>query len=233
MNIYSAGLGDRLVEERRFPKAIIEHQELEKQWLFRLSASAQSIVEVGCMDGRLMEWTIKRGLSYLGLDVVERYIKLGKDRMREVNIAAAQMVRWNAERINELAGEQKYSQCFAKAFLFYPFNSFGNFHNIIRAIESLSKIRCHFLISSYTTDKKATKIRSEYYAACQYKNLKVTRDNRGVLFTSKEGLYCYAFEIDYLAPLFHKYGVKVSFERDGRLGLFIHGQCKPVKKSNR
>ena len=64
--------------------------------------------------------------------------------------------------------------------------------NLLDALKG-GQLRQDMLIFTFSTSKSANIIRETYYQACQIGTIRHIEDAKGVLFTSSEGLFSYAY----------------------------------------
>jgi hypothetical protein len=191
---YALGAGDRLIDTSLLPARVQEFLDGELRALARLAPGFDVLVEAGSMHGLHLDWAAGHGKGYVGIDVVERYIEAGRQRVADLNLPA-QRYRFmciGAERLPEVARPP------GAAVAFFPFNSFGNMDDPFAVLDAVAISGLRFLISSYGTDARSTEIRLEYYKACGFTELEMREDFQGVRFTTPGGLNTIAFHKDYL-----------------------------------
>jgi len=76
---YDSGLGDLLIDPGRYPPSIQDYLYAEAELVE--SRQFSLLVEVGCMEGRYLDWCATRHRDYLGIDVVSRYVEAGLERV--------------------------------------------------------------------------------------------------------------------------------------------------------
>ncbi len=219
---YASGLGDRLIDSETFPPTILGFLQGEEAVLRGVSRDVDTLIEVGCMEGRWLEWAIGIGKRYVGIDVVSRYVQVCLSRIACMNLSPSwyQCVLGSAVNLENL---KSYWGSSVHPLAFFPFNSFGNMEDPCAVIESLRKIGMPFLISSYDTSAYATACRLEYYANCQYSDLRCIEDDRGVLFHSPDGLHSFAYHEDFLLHEFRKRGLGVEVIVFADIGKMYRG----------
>lgn len=219
---YASGLGDRLIDSETFPSAILDFLQGEEAVLRSTSQDVDTLIEVGCMEGRWLEWAVKIGKCYVGVDVVSRYIQECLSRITCMNLDRDryQCVLGSADYLEIL---RSYWSSSVHPLAFFPFNSFGNMEDPCAVIESLRKSETLFLISSYDTSTYATACRLEYYANCRYSDLQCIEDDRGVLFHSPDGLHSFAYHEDFLIREFRKHGLEIEVITFADIGRMYRG----------
>ena len=71
---YSVGLGDRLIKESNYPSEILAYLESENKLVLEFLSDFETLVEVGCMNGRYLDLAVESKKKYIGVDIVSRYI---------------------------------------------------------------------------------------------------------------------------------------------------------------
>jgi len=203
-DFYSNGQGDRLIDPLFYPKGIKLFLEAEEKFLRSLAPFFDLLIEVGCMHGRYLCWAIRRRKSYIGLDIVERYISAGKQRIGELRTPSnqCQFVLGSAENIASIIHPGDLGVKTGRCLAFFPFNSFGNMPDPEPVIKSLRESSLPFCISSYRTSKKATECRKRYYRNCGYGGIRTSRSRSGVRFSSPDGLSTIAYHPAFLREMF-------------------------------
>jgi hypothetical protein len=219
---YASGLGDRLIDSETFPLTILGFLQGEEAVLRVISRDVDTLIEVGCMEGRWLEWAMEMRKRYVGIDVVSRYIQECLSRIARMNLSSdqCQCMLGSATDLESL------KSCWSSSvhpLVFFPFNSFGNMEDPCAVIESLRKSGMPFLVSSYDTSAYATACRLEYYANCQYGDLQCVENDRGVLFHSPDGLHSFAYHEDFLLHEFRKRGLGVEVIVFANIGKMYRG----------
>ena len=216
---YASGAGDRLVDADLLPpvvQALLAHEE---RMLDSISAGIDVLVEVGSMSGLHLEWAVRRGLGYVGVDVVSRYVAEGRARLADRALPADRyrFALADAEELPAVALPP------GRAVALFPFNSFGNMARPRAVLTALAGSGLPFAISTYRTDRDASRRRREYYDACGYTGLRVTEDADGVRFRNDEGLDTVAYHPSRLAEWFRAAGLAAEPVEFGGFGLFYVG----------
>lgn len=221
MDFYGSGLGDRLIDESLFPSEIKEFLRGEDLLLEQCISSFDSLIEVGCMRGRYLQWAIDRVRNYFGIDIVSSYIEMGRERLGGICTGSLKcdFVLGDAEDIDILLDWKALGADPQKVLLFFPFNSFGNMQDFLPVIRSIKKSGARFFISTYSTIPGATLCRQRYYEACSYLELEKVEDNRGVTFISRDGLRTIAYHPDFLVEAFKKEGMLVDVISFADIGI--------------
>ncbi|MFF5265349.1 hypothetical protein ACFY4C_41245 [Actinomadura viridis] len=220
-DFYAGGAGDRLVDPDLYPPRIHELVGEEAGLLDALLPGLGRLVEVGSMEGLHLDWAVARRTGYLGLDIVERYVRAGRRRVADLGLPPGRygFRVCGAEHIARLGLSPEGGDL-----AFFPFNSFGNITDLAGAVNGLAAARLPFVISSYRVSAEATRHREEYYRACRYRDVAVERDDRGVRFTSPDGLDTIAYDPAFLVEVFAARGIEVRPVEFGEIGL---AYCTP------
>ncbi len=218
---YESGRGDRLIDPRFFPKSIKRFLQGENKLLERKAPSVDLLVEIGCMHGRYLEWTIRHQKRYLGIDIVQRYLEIGRNTVAQLALPGEiyQFILGGAEAVSKLVHPNEYGVPAQRCLLWFPFNSFGNIENPLLVLQELKRAGLPFLISSYQTTAKATASRERYYRACGYRTIRVVKDNRGVCFLSSDGLRSMAYDPRYIQRLGTACGLQITGKPFAQIGM--------------
>jgi hypothetical protein len=223
---YESEVGDRLVDPKNIPPAIARFLAGELTILNELSPSFDLLIEVGCMNGRFLDWAAQAGKSYLGIDVVARYVKTANNRCQSFNGAGERQYRallGSADHLDVLAGANELNPVPKRSLALFPFNSFGNIKNPLPVIRALSRLGAEFMISSYLTTVESTEARREYYESCSYSDLTMVNATAGVLFTATEGLWSIAYHPEVLLSMFQDAGLRARGRTFSDVGVAYQG----------
>ncbi len=216
---YASGLGDRLVDELRYPTGIQEFLSAERKLLIALRPMFTMLVEVGCMDGRHVDWAVAHRKSYLGVEPVSRYAAAAQRSIRRSRLDPARyrVLENTAEHLDGILTEQVKPR--ERCLVFFPFNSFGNAQHPTRILSTLALTGRPVLISSYRTTRLATRIRRGYYERCAYRSLRQEISTEGIRFVTDDGLSSVAYRPRFLARLAATDGLDLMPVRFGQIGL--------------
>ncbi|PYR43861.1 MAG: hypothetical protein DMF95_24815 [Acidobacteria bacterium] len=216
---YASGLGDRLVDERRYPTGIQEFLSAEKKLLIALRPMFTTLVEVGCMDGRHVDWASAHKKNYLGVEPVSRYAVAARRAIRCASLDPARyrVLENTAEHLDEILAERVRPR--ERCLVFFPFNSFGNAQHPARILGALARTGRPVLISSYRTTRLATRIRRGYYERCAYRSLRQEISTECTRFVTDDGLSSAAYRPRFLARLAAASGLDLIPIRFGQIGL--------------
>jgi len=220
-DFYESGKGDRLIDPLLFPEEIKQFLIHEKRILDVSASSFNLLVEVGSMYGRYLKWAVENGKCYLGIDIVRRYIEDGEKIVSELQLDPDKyrFVLGGAENIIDLVKPNEWNVKPDKCLLFFPFNSFGNMENPVVVIKSIKKSGLPFLISIYDTSQEINVCREQYYRNCGYSEIVCVQDEKGVRFTSSDGLSSIAYHQNYLQNLFVSNGLRTTIISFSKIGV--------------
>ncbi len=228
--VYGQSHGWKMFDSRYLTDAVQTHLAHEVDGLNALLESFpdyQRFVEVGCGYGRLLEWSIEKGLSYEGLDLVSWMVQLGQVRccrlMAQYPWAQASIHCVPAEAVDTLFPPAKISP---PAVLFFPFNCLGNVTNVAEVLTSVARTPCDVIVSTFNTRPDTTAMRSEYYAHCGFSQLEAEHRDDGALVRSSEGLHTFAYTDAFYRSTFDRFG----FNLETVLNVGKHGHLLYFKK---
>lgn len=218
-DFYMNGYGDRFIDATYYTTKILQFFKEERELLDRFSSSIDVLIEVGCMHGRYLNWTIENNKHYIGIDRVDDYINQGQQLLlnQGLSFKKYQFIKGDARELSTLIHPLKSTG--VRAMILFPFNCFGNIIDFQRVITNLEECSFSFIISSYQTSQDATLCRYEYYHACGYSQLQISHDEDGVCITSAEGLHSMAYQPEFLQRAFHKHGLHIQTIPFSLLGI--------------
>ncbi len=216
---YACGLGDRLVDELRYPAGIREFLSAERRLLVALRPLFTTLVEIGCMDGRHVEWAATHQKRYLGVEPVARYAAAARHSIRRSKLDPSRyrVVQGGGEDLETIVERQLTPR--ERSLLFFPFNSFGNASHPSAILNTLMRVARPVLISSYRPTQLATRVRAEYYERCGYHRLRQQSSSSCIRFVTDDGLNSVAYQPRYLRRLAADCGLELRPVRFGRVGL--------------
>lgn len=220
-DFYESGKGDRLIDPLLFPEEIKQFLTCEKRMLEALADSFDLLVEVGSMHGRYLKWAVENGKYYLGIDIVQRYIGIGRKIILDSQLDPTEyrFILGEAENITELVRLDEWDVKPNRCILFFPFNSFGNMNDPLTVIRGIKKSRLPFLISTYGTSKEINICREKYYRNCGYSEIVSVQDEKGVRFVSPDGLFTIAYHPDYLQEIFTITNLEAAIVHFSQIGV--------------
>ena len=224
---FDTTLADRLMDPECFSTEIKEYLNQEREMVSAIESFIDVLVEVGCMNGRYLDWALKYKKRYIGIDIVARHISAGRRASLEQGLSAdcCEFLLGNAEEIAQLVRPENLKVDRDRCVLLFPFNCFGNVLNIERLLQSLQQTELPFVISSYQLTEYATACRFEYYTRCGYRDVQIFCDQKGVSFVSPDGLKTTAYAPEHLKPLFDAYGIPIKVIAWSNLNLAYVRDC--------
>jgi hypothetical protein len=211
-DFFETDVAENLMDAAYIPLEVAEFLRQERRIIELLEDSFDLLVEVGCMDGRYLDWAIGRRKRYLGIDIISRHIQAGRRRVAERGESPERyrFVRGDAEEVAALVEPERFGVSRERCRVLFPFNIFGAVTSAGRVLASLRQGRLPFLISSYQTTEYATACRLRYYSNCGCRGIRILRDDKGVCFTTENGLQTTAYHPQYLQRLCGDYGLAVT-----------------------
>lgn len=221
---YANGAGDALIDPANYPQSIVEFLDFEREILTQHMSDKQMLIEVGCMHGRYLEWALQNGASYLGFDVVDRYVAEGNARIASAGADPQKhrILLGASEQLHEII-PGLFGRLPDRALVFFPFNSIGNMDLLEPVVLSLSKLNLPFLISTYRTDQQSNLERLAYYQNAGFGSIVQTVSEAGVCFSSPNGLCSMAYHPLFLHETFARYHVDAQMQVKGGIGIWYFG----------
>lgn len=220
---YESNIGHNIMEEIFFSREINSYLELEKCFLESIINKFNLFVEIGCVKGRHLQWTLEKGKYYVGIDIVSKHIIDAERVAVSLNLDSNQykLVCERAENFYLILNQIKMNDRRQKynALTYFPFNIFGNVENWDKIVLKLKESNVDFYISGFKTDKFSTEIRKQYYSNCGCKELIEIQDDTGIRFKSKEGLNTIAYFPNWLSQKFSDIGIKIKTYELGNIGI--------------
>lgn len=231
---YGTEKGNRLVDENNYPDSIKVFLKEENKILISSILKHDVIIEVGCMEARNMEHAINNGKKYIGIDIVDQYIKIANEIVQKRKLEnTCEFICLDAEKLDDILKESRLLKASKSPLFFFPFNSFGNMENYLKVLESISRIKnADFILFSYNTDERATNERFEYYNNCNYENLSINKEKNGVRFISANGLNSMAYNKNFLQEVINQTKVDLEIKEFAEIGIayFISTREKVIEK---
>lgn len=179
------------------------HSENEQLENVLREKSYDTVIEAGCADGSFFlpvvlnhNVTAERPVSYYGIDLIEDAIREAAERLAEYkknnpvngNYFLIQEDICHLRRIHE-----KHKLDGSHCIIAFPFNIFGTLACPSEVISEAFSLGCDLLIFTYATLPIANTLRKVYYVSCGVGDVEETEDDKGVLFSTAEGLHTYAY----------------------------------------
>lgn len=170
------------------------------------------LIEIGCGHGRHLRWAVERGLHYDGIDMVASLIEKGLATLREVDPRSTRckLHVGSVENLHTLWGAEGLDARRASTIVFFPFNCFGNLARPDRVASAIAATGARAFLSVFSPSLEAIGRRLEYYKRNQYTAITAWVRERGVLFTSAEGLRSWAYQPRYLEEIFAAVGYTLT-----------------------
>jgi hypothetical protein len=203
---------DRLMDSSYYPSEILEFLQHEQRVLDALDDQFDLLIEVGCMDGRYLDWAIDHHKRYLGIDLILRHILVGQQIIHERKLPPDQysFLLGDAEEIDELLTPERIQSAQECCLILFPFNIFGAVPDCEKVLTGLYRSQIPFVISSYQTDAFTTACRYEYYQRCGCKDIRVVNDEKGIRFCTTDGFQTIAYYPDYLKKLGYAHNISIE-----------------------
>ncbi|SFL98154.1 hypothetical protein SAMN05192584_1362 [Streptomyces pini] len=220
-SFYRDGGARAIMRAANFPDELLPFLQMEG--LAAMDAvcrhECDSLVELGCYDGRALEVARAAGVRYLGVDVNPGAIdslnrRIGDeglgDRARAVLGDALHCQEWSSE----VTGERPLH--------LLPFNLVGNFTEPEKVLAGVGGLGGLALISVFNEEPWTTEVRRAYYTACGIGIVEeVPGPYGGVLFRGDQGFRSQSFSSRGVADLLSATGAATVRERTHRLGRCI------------
>lgn len=219
-NIYENGLGDELINQKNYNDEIKSYLYEEGKIISKIIVANSVIIEVGCMHGRLLEEVFKQGNDYIGIDNSSAYIKEGNEKFKFFLNNQYQLIIGNSEELHKIEQIKSIKQSI-NAVLIFPFNSFGNISNSVKAIKSISETGLPFYLFTYQCNSKATNSRIDYYQRSGFTNIQVCNISKGIQIKDNFGLNSIAYKESWLLKEFKKYNIDIYPYNFGEIGIFF------------
>ncbi|KYF89469.1 hypothetical protein BE18_52370 [Sorangium cellulosum] len=211
LQFYASNGGARMFVDAHLTPAVRAYLEAEAQPL-RDEPALEHLFEIGCGYGRYLLWALAEGLHYDGLDMVPWLVEMGRSRLRE---SAPSPLRrklhvGSAEHLVALWAAEGLAPRRDVTVLFFPFNCFGSLARPERVVRSIAATGARVFLSGFATSAEATRHRRAYYEQNGYAALDASVTDRGVLFTSAEGLRSFAYDRGHLERMFASAGYALA-----------------------
>ena len=218
-SFFGTPVGDQMVDSQRYPDTIKNYLSEEQELLSVISRNFDTIVEVGCMQGRLLKWVAEQRKRYIGIDVEDGYLEAWKALSSESESSLIEFVLGDAQDLKGSLSKLNHPVSPSSTILVFPFNSFGNIMDVRKAVSSLASIGMKFILFSYDTTAYANEVRAEYYRSCGLRAIHKTESDEAVIFSSTEGMKSHAYQSHFLKQCFRQSGVDVTAIPFGKIGV--------------
>lgn len=142
MTFYGSDLGNRLINESLFSRDVVDFIDEEKKLIHSFMNGFDVLIEIGCMNGRYLEYALKHGYKYVGLDIIPSYIEEGRIRVNMIPLNKRynyNFILGDASNLDLLLKRTSLKLDLSHSLLFFPFNSFGNMDDYLSVIKALKR----------------------------------------------------------------------------------------------
>ncbi|MFJ4341003.1 hypothetical protein [Streptomyces sp. NPDC088915] len=225
-SFYRDGGAPAIMRAAHFPDEILSYLQMEGLAALKsaLRHRCDSLVELGCYDGRALEVARAAGLPYLGVDISPGAIARLTRRIQEEGLDG---------QARGLIGDVLHSSSWAfeiggrRPLQLFPFNLLGNFAEPEKVLNSAATAGGIGVISVFDEQPSTTAVRRAYYTACGIEDLdEVPGDYGGVAFQGEGGFASQSFSEAGLLRLLGSVDATVLHTTTNRLG-----QCVTVRLS--
>ncbi|MEV0603326.1 hypothetical protein AB0I82_29095 [Streptomyces sp. NPDC050315] len=220
-SFYRDGGAPAIMRAAHFPDELLFFLQMEG--LAALDAVSRhqcdSLVELGCYDGRALEVAKAARIPYLGVDISSGAIgrlncRIAEEGLQEQARAVLGDVLHSAEWAGEITGEHPLH--------LLPFNLLGNFTEPEKVIAGLSGIGGTGLISVFNEQPSTTAVRRAYYTSCGIQHIEeAPGDYGGVVFRGEGGFRSQSFSEESMNQLLDKANATVVGRTWNRLGQCV------------
>jgi hypothetical protein len=175
-----------------------------------------SLVELGCYDGRLLQVARMAQVSYFGVDLSSTAVAALRDKIVREGLAGL----GNAF-VGDITAPHAWLHRISgsKPLFAFPFNLFGTLKDPPAVVDELRGGNRFGVVSVFNSRDSTTMMRNEYYAACGIKGLRrEPAPYNGVRFRGGDGFVSQSFGHDQVGSLMADCGVRVLDSRKNRLG---------------
>lgn len=213
-----AGESDAIMRAANFPNELLcflQQEALAVSEALR-QFECDSLVELGCYDGRLLQVARMARISYCGVDLSPTAVAALRDKIaREGLEAQANAFVGDVTRpyawLHEVPG--------VKPLFVFPFNLLGNLRDPTAALSGLRGENRFGVVSVFNSEDSTTMTRDEYYAACGIEVLsREAAPYGGVMFRGDRGFVSQSFGQEEVNNLMVDCGVRVLSSQQNRLG---------------
>jgi len=205
LDFYASRGGDRMFSPAHLTPEVVDYLEREASFVVAVfqELKPRHLFEVGCGHGTYLEWAARQQVDYDGVDLVSHLVEAGRKRLTGSARTCQKLHVGSCREVEALFEKEGLSGLGRDVVALFPFNCFGNVAEPERVVRSLATTGARVLVSGFLPTEEATERRREYYVKSGFTHLAATRDDKGVLFTSHEGLHSYAYDTATLERWFH------------------------------
>jgi hypothetical protein len=213
-----AGEADAIMRAANFPNELLcflQQETLAVSEALR-QCECDSLVELGCYDGRLLQVARMAQVSYVGVDLSSAAVAALRDKIAREGLegqarAIVGDVTTPGAWLHEISG-------LTPLFVF-PFNLLGNLNEPSAVVSELRGENRFGVVSVFNSEDSTTMMRNEYYAACGIGLLsREAAPYGGVRFRGDRGFVSQSFSQSEVINLLADCGVRVLATQQNRLG---------------
>lgn len=213
-------LAPQIMNHVNYPYFIFSHVLQESICLGKImnNLDFSRLIEIGCFDGRYMEFSSIYGIDYLGIDINSIGQKLFKQKsvLRNHKEHKAIFALMDVENYKWLSYADRHS------IIVLPFNFLGIVRNIetflVRSVQNNSSLYVSLFENSTQTELS----RLQYYTKCSVDNIMIKKNNfGGKHFYNYRGFSSHSFSMPSLRKLISALDMEIIFEMHGYIGLFL------------
>src|SRR5215475_13506506 len=78
---FESSASDRRMDPTCYPHEIRTFLREEQRILDALEDSVDLLIEVGCVNGRYLDWAVEKAKQYIGVDMIDRHVQAGQRRV--------------------------------------------------------------------------------------------------------------------------------------------------------
>ncbi|MET8681405.1 hypothetical protein ABZW18_28455 [Streptomyces sp. NPDC004647] len=220
-SFYRDGGAGAIMRAAHFPDELLSFLQMEGLAVLDMASrhGCDSLIELGCYDGRALEVARAAGIRYLGVDVSSSAINSLNRRIADECLQ---------DRASAVLGNILHSHEWASAvsserpLQLLPFNLVGNFAEPEKVVAGLRELGGMGVISVFNEEPWTTAVRRAYYTACGIDILEeAPGPYGGVLFRGDGGFQSQSFSKYGMSALLDAAGVSVVHETTNRLGRCV------------
>jgi ubiquinone/menaquinone biosynthesis C-methylase UbiE len=191
------------------PHLLQEFLDRELALIRECIPKVESILEVGCGYGRLLDVLRLKADIAVGIDFSRPMLERAKLHLREKNVELYEM---NAENMNFPPANFDYAVCLNATFGNMP----GIEENVLQEMKRVS--RRGLMITAFAPEAKDTQFEN-------YKRIGLTGiTDDGTAVRTQEGFYSRRFTRDQLDQLFRKVGLEPRIDKFCTIGYVAHAR---------
>lgn len=220
-DFYRARGASAIMRAANFPNDLLSFLQLEA--LTALQSVRQfrcdTLVEMGCYDGRSLEVARSAEIPYLGVDINGDAVELLRRR-----IVGQGLQRSAAAVVGDAAQPTDWSEHIAgeTPLFVFPFNLIGNLADPAAVFDALRGFGGYGVVSVFNSDMWTTEVRRDYYTACGIDLAAIERaPYGGVRFRSDDGFVSQSFSAACFDRLLHDCNLETVAAAKNHLGQCV------------